>query len=136
MTTKLEHCGITPPPGDLTELTLPLTFFDILWVHFHPIQRLLFYEFPCSKTYFLETIVPNLKQSLSLTLKHYYPLASNLLIPLSNEKPVFRYVVGDSVSLTIAESSDDFNNLTASYARDADQFYPFVPQLPPPKEEA
>ncbi|KAL2476766.1 Coumaroyl-CoA:anthocyanidin 3-O-glucoside-6''-O-coumaroyltransferase 2 [Abeliophyllum distichum] len=136
MATQLEHCEILPPPAEVTELTLPLTFFDIPWLYFHPIQRLLFYEFPCSKHYFLETIVPNLKESLSLTLKHYIPLASKVLYPSTNEKPVFRYVVGDSVSLTIAESSDNFNNLTANYTRDADQFYPFVPQLPPPKEEA
>ncbi|KAL2496911.1 Coumaroyl-CoA:anthocyanidin 3-O-glucoside-6''-O-coumaroyltransferase 2 [Forsythia ovata] len=136
MATQLERCEILPPPAEVTELSLPLTFLDIPWLYSHPIQRLLFYEFPCSKPYFLETIVPNLKESLSLTLKHYIPLASNVLYPSSNEKPVFRYVVGDSVSLTIAESSDDFNNLTANYARDADQFYPFVPQLPPPKEEA
>ncbi|KAL2496912.1 Phenolic glucoside malonyltransferase 2 [Forsythia ovata] len=136
MATQLEHCEILPPPAEVTELSLPLTFLDIPWLYFHPIQRLLFYEFPCSKPYFLETIVPNLKESLSLTLKRYIPLASNIFYPSSNEKPVFRYMVGDSVSLTIAESSDDFNNLTANYARDADQFYPFVPQLPPPKEEA
>ncbi|KAL2496883.1 Phenolic glucoside malonyltransferase 2 [Forsythia ovata] len=136
MATQLEHCEILPPPAEVTELTLPLTFLDIPWLYFHPIHRLLFYEFPCSKPYFLETIVPNLKESLSLTLKRYIPLASNIFYPSSNEKPVFRYMVGDSVSLTIAESSDDFNNLTANYARDADQFYPFVPQLPPPKEEA
>ncbi|XP_022878610.1 malonyl-coenzyme:anthocyanin 5-O-glucoside-6'''-O-malonyltransferase-like [Olea europaea var. sylvestris] len=78
---------------------------------------------------------PNLKDSLSLTLKHYIPLASNILYPASNEKPFLRHVVGDSLSLTIAESNEDFDSLIANYARDADQFYPFVPQLPPPKEE-
>ncbi|KAL2476800.1 Phenolic glucoside malonyltransferase 2 [Abeliophyllum distichum] len=136
MATQLEHYEILPPPTEVTELILPLTFFDIPWLYFHPVQRLLFYEFTCSKPYFLEIIVPNLKESLTLILKHYIPLASNVLYPSSNEKPVFRYMVGDSVSLTIAESSDDVNNLIANYARDADQFYPFVPQLPPPKEEA
>ncbi|CAA2983005.1 malonyl-coenzyme:anthocyanin 5-O-glucoside-6 -O-malonyltransferase-like [Olea europaea subsp. europaea] len=136
MTTQLEHCEILPPPAEVThELTLPLTFFDVPWLCFHPIQRLLFYEFPYSKAYFLETIVPNLKDSLSLTLKHYIPLASNILYPASNEKPFLRHVVGDSLSLTIAESNEDFDSLIANYARDADQFYPFVPQLPPPKEE-
>lgn len=136
MTTQLEHCEILPAPGEVThELTLPLTFFDIPWLYFHPIQRLLFYEFPFSKTYFLETIVPNLKDSLSFTLKHYIPLASNIVYPASNEKPFFRHVMGDSLSVTIAESNENFDYLIANYARDADQFYPFVPQLPPPKEE-
>ncbi|CAA2986779.1 malonyl-coenzyme:anthocyanin 5-O-glucoside-6 -O-malonyltransferase-like [Olea europaea subsp. europaea] len=136
MATQIEHCEIQPSPGDVNELTLPLTFFDLPWLYFHPIQRLLFYEFPCSKAYFFETIVPNLKESLSLTLEHYIPLAGNILCPLNNEKPVLRYMVEDSVPLIIAESNENFNNLTANYARDTDQFYPSVPQLPPPKEEA
>ncbi|CAI9784433.1 unnamed protein product [Fraxinus pennsylvanica] len=136
MATQLEHCEIAPPNGKVTELTLPLTFFDIPWLYFHPIQRLLFYEFPCSKAYFMDTIIPSLKESLSLTLKHYIPLAGNILCPLSGEKPVLRFVFQDSVPLIIAESNEDFNNLTANYARDADQFHPFVPELPPPKEEA
>ncbi|XP_022878609.1 malonyl-coenzyme:anthocyanin 5-O-glucoside-6'''-O-malonyltransferase-like [Olea europaea var. sylvestris] len=136
MATQIEHCEIQPSPGDVNELTLPLTFFDLPWLYFHPIQRLLFYESPCSKAYFFETIVPNLKESLSLTLEHYIPLAGNILCPLNNEKPVLRYMVEDSVPLIIAESNENFNNLTANYARDTDQFYPSVPQLPPPKEEA
>ncbi|CAA2992451.1 malonyl-coenzyme:anthocyanin 5-O-glucoside-6 -O-malonyltransferase-like [Olea europaea subsp. europaea] len=136
MATQIEHCEIQPPPGEVNELTLPLTFFDLPWLYFHPIQRLLFYEFPCSEAYFFETIVPNLKESLSLTLEHYIPLAGNLLCPLNNEKPVLRYMVEDSVPLIIAESNENFNNLTANYARDTDQFYPFVPQLPRPKKEA
>ncbi|CAA2992452.1 malonyl-coenzyme:anthocyanin 5-O-glucoside-6 -O-malonyltransferase-like [Olea europaea subsp. europaea] len=109
----IEGCGITAPP----------------------VERLLFYEFPCSKIHFLEAIVPDLKKSLSLTLKYYYPLAGNLLYPLSTGKPVFHYLVGDSISLTVAKSDDDFSILIANHAQDADQFYPFVPQLPPPKEE-
>lgn len=135
MTTLLEHFEIQPAPNGVTELTLPLTFFDMPWLYFHSIQRLLFYEFPCSKAHFLETIVPNLKKSLPLTLRHYIPLASNILYPLRDGKPMFRYVVGDSVRLTIAETNDDCNNLTANYVRDADQFYAFVPPLPPPKDE-
>ncbi|KAL2496907.1 HXXXD-type acyl-transferase family protein [Forsythia ovata] len=71
MATQPEQSEILPPPAEETQLTLPLTFFNLPWLYVHPIQRLLFYKFPCSKAYFLETI-----------------------------------------------------------------FYPFLPQLPPPKEEA
>ncbi|KAK6134765.1 hypothetical protein DH2020_031499 [Rehmannia glutinosa] len=133
MATLLETCRVLPPPT--AELTVPLTFFDIRWIHFHPIRRLLFYDYPCSKEHFLDTLVPKLKQSLSLTLKHYLPLAGNLLYPLNidDEKPVFRYVAGDSVSLTIAESSNGFDELVGNHARDADQFYDFVPEMPPVK---
>ncbi|KAK6157236.1 hypothetical protein DH2020_011484 [Rehmannia glutinosa] len=114
MATLLETCGISPPPGDTAD---QLT--------------------PCSKAYFLETLVPKLKQSLSLTLKHYLPLSGNLFYPLNtvDEKPVFRYVAGDSVSLAIAESSNAFDELVGNHARDADQFYNFVPESPPVKDE-
>ncbi|KAK6157233.1 hypothetical protein DH2020_011481 [Rehmannia glutinosa] len=136
MATLLETCRIPPPSGGAAELSVPLTFFDIRWLHFQPIYRLIFYDYHRSKEYFIETIVPKLKESLSLTLKHYLPLAGNLVYPLNindDEKPVFRYVAGDSISLTIAESSNDFDGLVGNHARDADQFYDFVPELPPVK---
>ncbi|KAL2248308.1 UNVERIFIED_CONTAM: Anthocyanidin 3-O-glucoside 6-O-acyltransferase [Sesamum indicum] len=130
MTSLLESCQISPAPGGAAELSLPMTFIDIFWLHFHPIRRLLFYEFPCSKSYFLETLVPKLKESLSQTLKHYLPLAGNLVYPSNTErKPIIRYVAGESVSVSIAESANDFDNLVGNHARDADQFYDFMPQL-------
>ncbi|KAL0405773.1 UNVERIFIED_CONTAM: Malonyl-coenzyme:anthocyanin 5-O-glucoside-6'''-O-malonyltransferase [Sesamum latifolium] len=130
MTSLLESCQIAPAPGGPAELSLPMTFIDIFWLHFHPIRRLLFYEFPCSKSYFLETLVPKLKESLSLALKHYLPLAGNLVYPSNTEKkPIIRYAAGDSVSVSIAESANDFDNLVGNHARDADEFYDFMPQL-------
>ncbi|KAI3472303.1 hypothetical protein Pfo_030852 [Paulownia fortunei] len=136
--TILEDCLVAPPAdGEVAEQTLPLTFFDIAWLHFHPIQRLLFYQFPCSNTHFLETMVPSFKKSLSQTLKHFLPLAGNLIYPLNSGMPELRYVPGDSVSVTIAESSEahDLNYLTGNHPRDADEFYAFFPDLPPPKTE-
>ncbi|KAL0319609.1 UNVERIFIED_CONTAM: Malonyl-coenzyme:anthocyanin 5-O-glucoside-6'''-O-malonyltransferase [Sesamum radiatum] len=130
MTSLLESCHIAPAPGGAAELSLPMTFIDIFWLHFHPIRRLLFYEFPCSKVYFLETVVPKLKESLSLALKHYLPLAGNLVYPSNTEKkPIIRYLAGESVSVLIAESANDFDNLVENHARDADQFYDLMPQL-------
>ncbi|KAK4411302.1 Malonyl-coenzyme:anthocyanin 5-O-glucoside-6'''-O-malonyltransferase [Sesamum angolense] len=128
-----ECCNIAPPtdPGEAAEHSLPLTFFDILWLYVHPTQRLLFYRFPCSATDFLETIVPTLKKSLSRTLGNYLPLAGNLLIHPSNSgTPEFRYSPGDSVSVTFAESTEnlDFDYLTGNQARDSDLFYAFVPE--------
>ncbi|XP_051141309.1 malonyl-coenzyme:anthocyanin 5-O-glucoside-6'''-O-malonyltransferase-like [Andrographis paniculata] len=146
MPTKvLETCRISPPAGG--EISVPLSFFDLPWIHFHPIRRLLFYEYPpppaCSDSdsLFFETIVPQLKRSLSLTLARYLPVAGNLVYPdpdpdpdpdVKVKKPIIRYVAGDSVSLTVAESTCDFDELVGNCARDADQFYDFVPQLPPP----
>ncbi|KAK6160348.1 hypothetical protein DH2020_003729 [Rehmannia glutinosa] len=139
--TIYERCRIAPPTDNgATVQSLPLVFFDMVWLHFSPIQRLLFYQFPCSQKHFLETIVPNIKKSLSLTLKHFLPLAGNLIYPLNNSAlmPEFRYIPGDSVSVTIAESnvaSEYFNYLTGNEPRDADQFYAFVPDLPQPRTE-
>ncbi|KAL3647155.1 hypothetical protein CASFOL_008123 [Castilleja foliolosa] len=134
-TTVVETC-LVPPPATAAALSLPLSFFDVIWITFHPIRRLLFYSHPCSKSHFFESIIPNLKQSLSLTLRHYLPLSSNLLYPSnSDQKPTFRYIPGDSVSLSIAVSGSDFDELVANHARDADQFYDFIPEMPPVKEE-
>ncbi|KAL8031435.1 hypothetical protein ABFX02_13G024300 [Erythranthe guttata] len=142
MTTFLETCWIPPPPSSAAaaaaELELPLSFFDVLWLHFHPIRRLLFYEYSCSESHFSETLIPKLKESLSLTLKHYLPVAGNLLYPLNTaaHKPLLRYISGDSVSLKIAISGGNFDELVGNHPRDADQFYDFVPEIPPPTEDS
>ncbi|KAG6407038.1 hypothetical protein SASPL_130020 [Salvia splendens] len=136
-TTVLETTAIPPPLGSAAELTLPLCFFDIIWLPFHPIRRLIFYNHPCTEAEFSSTIVPNLKHSLSLTLQHFPPVAGNLLYPLDTEKsrPFLRYLSGDTAPLTIAVSIRDFDEVTGSHARDADQFYDFTPPMPPLAEE-
>ncbi|KAG6419525.1 hypothetical protein SASPL_121747 [Salvia splendens] len=124
MTTVLETCGISPPPGSTSDLSLPLCFFDIIWIHYHPIRRLLFYNHPCSEAEFSNTIVPN--------LKHFLPVAGNLLYHLDNDKsrPLIRYVSGDSTSLTVAVSGRNFDDLTGSHIKESDQFYDLLPPLP------
>ena len=131
MTTVIETCRIPPPQGAAAELFLPLSFFDMMWLHFNTTRRLIFYNHPCSEAEFFNTIVPNLKHSLSLTLKHYLLVASNLLYPLDTDasKPVFRYISGDSVSLSIAASALDFEALVANHARESDQFYALLPRM-------
>lgn len=137
MTSLVETCRISPPHGEVPpEISLPATYFDIVWISFHPIRRLIFFDYTESKSSFFETHLPNLKRSLSLTLKHFTPLAGNIIYPLNTtEKPRFRYVEGDSVSLTVSESTNDFDSLVSYGARDADQFYDYVPQMPPIKDE-
>ncbi|XP_042010544.1 malonyl-coenzyme:anthocyanin 5-O-glucoside-6'''-O-malonyltransferase-like [Salvia splendens] len=140
MTTILQTLQVSPAPspqgGAAAELTLPLTFFDMWWVHFHPIRRVLFYDHPCSTADFLNSVVPNLEKSLSLTLKHFLPAAGNLLYPTdtAKNKPFLRYAGGDSLRLTVAESGLDFDELTANCPRDADPFWDFVPELAPPAD--
>ncbi|EYU24853.1 hypothetical protein ABFS82_13G023800 [Erythranthe guttata] len=140
-TTLLETCRIPPPPDSAAaaaELQLPLTFLDIVWIHFQTMHYLLFYEYSCSESHFSETLIPKLKESLSLTLKHYLPLAGNLLYPLNPDrrKPLIRYVAGDSISVKIAVSGGNFDELVGNHPRDADQFYDFVPEIPPATEDS
>ncbi|XP_073145059.1 malonyl-coenzyme:anthocyanin 5-O-glucoside-6'''-O-malonyltransferase-like [Henckelia pumila] len=137
MTSIVETCGITPPRGEVPpEISLPATYFDIMWILYHPIRRLIFFDYTESKSCFFETHLPKLKRSLSLTLKQFTPLAGNIICPLNaDEIPRFRYVDGDSVPLTVSESSNDFDSLVSYGARDADQFYDYVPQMAPIKDE-
>ncbi|KAK3001363.1 hypothetical protein RJ639_022225 [Escallonia herrerae] len=131
--TVLEQSQVAPPPGTVADSSVPLSFLDIPWLSLPPVQILLFYDFPHSKAYFIETLIPNLKHSLSLTLKHFFPLAGNLIYPTgsSTSKPVIRFVDGNSVSVTFAESSNyDYSYLTGNHARNARAFYPLAPQLP------
>ncbi|KAL3819792.1 hypothetical protein ACJIZ3_005697 [Penstemon smallii] len=133
MDNVLERCRIAPSlDGGASELFLPLTFFDMFWVELHPVQRLFFYEFPCSKTHFIEKIIPKLKSSLALSLKYFPPFAGNFVYPSNTSNlPQIQYKTGDSVSVTFAETNDDFNYFIGNQAREADKFYKFLPQLPP-----
>ncbi|XP_048328601.2 phenolic glucoside malonyltransferase 1-like [Ziziphus jujuba] len=128
----LEVCRVAPRP-DLPNLaspsSLPLTFFDIFWLRFPPVERLFFYEFSTSNTPFFDSIIPRLKHSLSLTLQHYLPLAGNLVWPQDSHKPFIKYVDGDGVSLTIAESNMDFYHLSSNGFREATEYRPLIPHL-------
>ncbi|WMV49086.1 hypothetical protein MTR67_042471 [Solanum verrucosum] len=101
MASVIEQCQVAPPPGGAAEVRLPLTYFDLVWLGFqYRIRRILFYKLPISKPHFVQNIIPPLKNSLSLTLKHDTPLAGNIARPLdTNGYPELRYVTGDSVSL-------------------------------------
>ncbi|KAL8228479.1 hypothetical protein R6Q57_016063 [Mikania cordata] len=135
MLTVLENCRVSPPLATVGNRSLPLTFFDAIWILFFPIHQLFFYEFPHNRSYFLEEIVPKLKHSLSITLQHFFPFAGNLVVfpnanwPSDGQKHEIRYVDGDSVSLTFAESDLDFNDLTGNHPRECHKFYPLVPLL-------
>ncbi|XP_049345604.1 phenolic glucoside malonyltransferase 1-like [Solanum verrucosum] len=134
----IEQCQVAPPPhGGATELTLSLTYFDHIWFGFGYIRWILFYKLPISKLNFVQTIIPTLKHSLSLTLKHYLPLAGNIVCPWnSTDYPELRYVTGDSVSVTFSESIDmDFYYLVSNdHTHNVKDFHPFVPKMAEPKD--
>ncbi|KAK1441551.1 hypothetical protein QVD17_07544 [Tagetes erecta] len=125
-----ESSQVSPPAATVGDMVLPLTFFDFLWLRQPPVQYLFFYELSITQTQFVETLIPNLKHSLSLTLQHFIPFSGNLIIhPTSTKKPEIRYVEGDSVAITFAESNLDFNKLTGNHPRDCGMFYHLIPLL-------
>ncbi|KAK1388969.1 Malonyltransferase [Heracleum sosnowskyi] len=133
MITVLESCRVSPPPDVKAEKSLPLTFFDLMWIPFHPLGRVIFFDCPCSTDRFIQNIVPNLRISLSHALHHFSPLAGNLIKPSNSNSEIdfhIRYAEGDSVSVVFAECTDDFNYFSGFEARAADLLKPLVPQLP------
>ncbi|XWS68568.1 hypothetical protein CRYUN_Cryun04dG0101500 [Craigia yunnanensis] len=127
----LDNIHVSAPAGSVPTTTLPLTYFDIPWFHSAPMQSLFFYEYPHPTSHFMQTTLPTLKQSLSLALQHFFPLAAKLMCPPPPLKPYILYTDGDSVPLTIAESTADVNHVKANYPRDIKLLHPFVSQLPP-----
>ncbi|XXG87566.1 hypothetical protein AAC387_Pa11g2222 [Persea americana] len=131
----VELSRVSPPPGSVPETSLPLTFFDVFWLPIPPVQRLFFYEFSdpntITTTHFLQSLLPNLKHSLSLTLRLFYPLSANLRLSPQTGEYEIHYVDGDSVSLTVAESTAEiFHQLVADNPKDTRGFHPLVPNLP------
>ncbi|KAB2610387.1 phenolic glucoside malonyltransferase 2-like [Pyrus ussuriensis x Pyrus communis] len=142
----VEVCKVAPRPStpDSSAIpeSLPLTLFDLLWLRFAPVQRLFFYEINnpnSSDTNFTHsTLIPKLKTSLSLTLQQFLPLAGNVIWPKESPKPILRYVRGDGVFLTIAESDNDFHHIVSSnsFNIEAKEYHPLIPQMPVSHEKA
>ncbi|XP_004306067.1 PREDICTED: phenolic glucoside malonyltransferase 1-like [Fragaria vesca subsp. vesca] len=122
---KVEVCRVAPKQGSPeNQSSLPLTFFDLLWLRFPPVELLYIYQ-----TSSTDSVLSQLKTSLSLALQHFPPLAGNLIWPQDSLKPLLSYVQGDAVSVTVAESDADFDHLINSVLLAAKDFSPLVPQL-------
>ncbi|XP_028123116.1 phenolic glucoside malonyltransferase 2-like [Camellia sinensis] len=126
-----EVCRVAPPPispDSAVPTSLPLIFFDLFWVKCPPVQRIFFFEASHPTTTFLDSVLPKLKHSLSLTPQHYLVLAGNLTWPPNSYKPIIQYIEGDdAVSLTIAESEADFYHLSSNSFRKVKEIHPFLP---------
>ncbi|KAF7130677.1 hypothetical protein RHSIM_Rhsim10G0050600 [Rhododendron simsii] len=128
----LDVSRVAPMPhthNSTSQTSFPLTFFDVQWLRFPPTQRLFFYKFPYPKTTLIDTILPKLKHSLSVTLHHYIPLAGNLAWPLESSKPIVQYNEGDAVSLAVAESEANFYQLSGNGFCEAKELHHFLPYL-------
>ncbi|XP_042480410.1 anthocyanin 5-aromatic acyltransferase-like [Macadamia integrifolia] len=128
----LDLCKVAPPRGSVvpTYTSLPLTFFDLLWLPLPPVELLFFYDFPYPISQFTHSLLPHLKQSLSCTLIHFYPFSGNLSWPHDPNHPMICYTEGDSVSFSVAESDADFYHLSSNNLKDAIESRPLVPHLP------
>nr|XP_043611838.1 malonyl-coenzyme A:anthocyanin 3-O-glucoside-6''-O-malonyltransferase-like [Erigeron canadensis] len=135
--TYLERCRVSAPPKTVGERTLTPTFMDLLNISVHPVNRVYLYEFPHSTSHFIKTLIPKLKHSLSITLQHFFPYASKLVMFPNNvtKKPEIRHVEGDSIALTFAESSLDFVDLVGDHPRECNKFHLLLPQLECPCNE-
>lgn len=133
--TVLERGHVSPPlsaPGGPTRL--PLTYLDLPWLFFHPSQRLFFYDYPHPASRFASAALPLLKSSLSLALRLFYPLAGHLHDAPARRPTIACPPSSAGVSFTVAESDDDFHDLTYNDTqcprqRAASRFHPLVPGL-------
>lgn len=103
---KIVEVWKVQPTETLTIATpkpLPLTLFDLRFLRLPLVKRV--YFFNKSST----NVIPRLKYSLSLTLRHYLPLAGNVVWPGSSTIPFVKYIKGDGVSFSVAEPGHDLD---------------------------
>ncbi|KAL5715952.1 hypothetical protein ACHQM5_017702 [Ranunculus cassubicifolius] len=125
----LEQCRISPPSGSVLATSLPLTYFDLKFLPLPPVTSIFLYEYHNSKLHFTDTVLPNIKHSLSLTLQHFFPYAGNLIWPEDSIEPKILCRDGDSISFTVCETDFDFNHLVGNHPKDVNELCPLVPRL-------
>ncbi|KAL5582727.1 hypothetical protein UlMin_015169 [Ulmus minor] len=131
----LQQSMVSTPIESVPTTSLPMTISD-LYMRTSPVQWLGFYDFPHSTQNFIETIVPSLKNSLSLALKLFFPFAGNFMSTPPPTKPYILYTDGNSIPFTVAESLADLDHLIMfTYPRVVEDLHPFVPKLAPPRLE-
>ncbi|KAM7274893.1 hypothetical protein ACFE04_016759 [Oxalis oulophora] len=134
----VDEFQVAPPPGTLpATLYLPLTFYDLAMLtkmRNYTFKRLFFYANPRSLDHFTQVTIPLLKSSLSVTLQHFYPFVSKLILPPVPQKPYFLFTEGDSISFIVARYTGDeshpFDYVTSDQAKDVTLLQSFAPTLP------
>ncbi|KAF0931945.1 hypothetical protein E2562_007126 [Oryza meyeriana var. granulata] len=133
--TVLEQHHVSPAPAPVAgqPRSLPLTFFDLAFWDFPPVQRLFFYDNADIRDVpdFVLRELPLFNESLAAALHHFYPLAGRLLCRIQEcVSPEVVYSDGDCVRLTVAVSSDSFQDLAGDHPRDTARLRPLLPPLP------
>ncbi|KAJ1422666.1 Transferase [Sesbania bispinosa] len=130
----IENCQISPPPASVPSSSLPLNYLDFPFFYCAPVKQIFFYDFPHPTQHFLQTVLPILKHSLSLTLQHFFPFAAKLVFPPVPNLPHILYSEGDSVSFSVSESTTHhFTHLLSNTPREITHEHPFIPSLPLPR---
>ncbi|KAL5053970.1 hypothetical protein RYX36_034652 [Vicia faba] len=126
----IEKTLVFPAIRRTTRTCLPLTFLDLPFAGPKYVERQFFYNFPHSTNYFIQTTLPSLKHSLSLTLQYFFPLVGNLHCSPPPHKPFILCTQNDALSFTVIESSADFNNLSTNHhPKRLKDFSHLVPKL-------
>ena len=126
----LESAVVAPwPIPPVPETSLPLTFFDVFWLNFPPVERVFFYHLVPGPG--AATILSNLKTSLSQALRAFYPLAGRLrLRPGTTDRHELHYQPGDGVTFTVAMYDLDVDELALDGPREVAKIAQLVPPLP------
>ncbi|KAL6636454.1 hypothetical protein ACP70R_024026 [Stipagrostis hirtigluma subsp. patula] len=114
-----------PPPP---RCSLPLTFFDVKWLHLPPVERLFFYRLAPDAD--VPAIVSALRVSLSHALRAFHPLAGHVRRGPDSDRFELLYQPGDAVPFTVAEYDLDIDDLAADAPVEVPAIAPLVPQLP------
>ncbi|KAL0920490.1 hypothetical protein M5K25_009630 [Dendrobium thyrsiflorum] len=136
----LDQSLISPSPLSTGEVrpSLPLTFFDLVWINFSPVERLFFYQFPYSTSHFLDFHLPIFKSSLSIALSAFYALAATIRRRQSDGVFEIATTDSDSVTLTVSEyegADDDFLDISGDHSRPIEKLLVLIPRLPISPEE-
>ncbi|XP_044481572.1 phenolic glucoside malonyltransferase 1-like, partial [Mangifera indica] len=125
-----EVSKVTSPFDSITEFSLPLTLYDTYWFNFPPVERLYLYQITHLTPHFFTQLSSQTQHSLSPLshFLHYFPLAGNLTGPDAS-KPFIYYSPDVGVSVTVGESTADFNSLSDNGVHEAAELHPLIPQL-------
>ncbi|XP_078179387.1 anthocyanin 5-aromatic acyltransferase-like [Carex rostrata] len=129
----LDKIHVSPPANSSSfNPAVPLTFFDLAWLHTGPVERLFFFSSHQSPSHFLSLSLPSLTSSLSLTLQRFHLLTCHVTTsPSHPAQYIFSPSTTNSIALTVAQfdSTTNFQQLLTSHPRDLSQLDPLVPQL-------
>jgi hypothetical protein len=118
----------SPAGTALHERSLPLTYLDALWLYAPPVERVFFYPEATGD----DDVLSRLRDSLSQTLRAFYPLAGRLRrTPGTPNRHEIHYKPGDGVTFTVAEyHGAGFDELATDDPTEVAKILPLVPALP------